>query len=132
RPDDLLAGGTAGVAWDTVDFHQRNRLARRSDMRWTASSAIEVHGLCVWWSATLADGITLSTSPLCEATHWEQLFFPALEPVKVSKGETLVATLRSRSSEEAGTDMAWSLAVETSAGKVRAKQALSLDKGFIP
>jgi len=110
----------------------RNRLQRRGEMSWRIGAPTTVHGLAVWWSAELVPGVTLSTSPLAPPTHWEQLFFPALEPLELAAGETLAAEIRTRSSEEGGTDLAWSLSAVTAAGKTRDRQALSLDKGFLP
>ncbi len=141
RPDELLDHGAAAQRWDRVDFREKNRLARRGEGRWTASQPMTVHGIAVWWTAELVLGVSLSTSPLAAATHWEQLFFPALEPLEVAPGETLVAEIRARSSEEAGTDLAWTfdvLAAESSGkGKAakaarRERQSLSLEKGFLP
>jgi hypothetical protein len=50
----------------------------------------------------------------------------------VERGEQLSADLRSHSSEEGGTDLAWTLAITTASGKQRSVQALSLEKGFLP
>ena len=46
--------------------------------------------------------------------------------------ETLVANVRSHSSEEGGTDLAWGFRVKTAKGKQRLAQDLSLEKGFLP
>lgn len=132
RPEELLDEGRAAQRWDRVDFREKNRLARRGTMQWTAERRLVVHGLAVWWTAELVPGVSLTTSPLAPPTHWEQLFFPALEPIALAPGETLVAEIRSRSSEEAGTDMAWTLEVRDGKGKAGQRQALSLDKGFLP
>ncbi|MEZ5854720.1 MAG: 50S ribosomal protein L11 methyltransferase [Hyphomicrobiaceae bacterium] len=132
RTEELLEAGKAAVCWDDLDFHKRNRLARSGEHRWKATKKHDIHGMCVWWTADLAPEVTLTTSPLAPPTHWEQLFFPALTPLSLAPGETLVAGLRSRSSEEAGTDMSWTFAVETLDHKQRAHQSLSLDKGFLP
>ena len=132
RPDELMDEGRAAQCWDRVDFSEKNRLARRGAMRWPVKRRMTVHGLAAWWTAELVPGVPLSTSPLGPATHWEQLFFPALEPLALKPGETLAVELRSRSSEEGGTDMAWSFAVEAAGGTVRQHQALSLAKGFLP
>lgn len=129
---ELLDEGRAAQCWDKIDFHAKNRLARHGEMRFEVRRPTVVHGLAVWWTAELVPGVSLSTSPLAPPTHWEQLFFPALEPLTLAPGHTLVAQIRSRSSEEAGTDMAWSFSVEATGGKIDQRQALSLDKGFLP
>ncbi len=132
RPDELLAGGEAAQRWDRVDFHEKNRVARRGTVRWTTAEPVRVHGLAVWWTAELVPGVSLTTSPLGAPTHWEQLFFPSLEPIDLAPGETLVAEIRARSTEEAGTDLAWTLAVLGPEGGERGRQAMSLAKGFLP
>ncbi len=132
RPDELLGQGLAAQRWDRIDFHQKNRVARRGLVRWTTDQPVSVHGLAVWWAAELVPGVSLTTSPLAPPTHWEQLFFPALTPIALETGETLVAEIRARSTEEAGTDLAWTLAVLDDKGTERARQAMSLAKGFLP
>ena len=132
QPAELLDDGRAAQRWDRVDFAVKNRLARRGEMSWQLTAPATVYGLAVWWTAELVPGVSLTTSPLAVATHWEQLFFPALEPIKIKAGETLNAEIRSRSSEEGGTDMAWTFAVTDKKGVVRDRQALSLSKGFLP
>ena len=91
-----------------------------------------MHGLAVWWIAELAPGVLLSTSPLAEPTHWEQLFLPSLELVTAERGETLEAEIGSRTTEEGGTDIAWTLTVTDARGRQRQRQAMSLAKGFVP
>jgi protein arginine N-methyltransferase 1 len=132
KPEELLDEGRTFQRWDRIDFREKNRLSRRGAMRWPMTRRLVVHGLAVWWTAELVPGVPLSTSPLGPPTHWEQLFFPALAPIELQPGETLAAEIRSRSSEDAGTDMAWSFAIEDAGGKARQRQALSLAKGFLP
>ena len=129
---ELLDGGRTAVTWDRLDFHVRNRFARKGTGEWPIREAVTVHGLAVWWSAELVPGVVLSTSPLAAPTHWEQLFLPALEPIALKAGETLVANVRSHSSEEGGTDLAWGFRAKTAKGKQRLAQDLSLEKGFLP
>ena len=65
-------------------------------------------------------------------THWEQLYFPLLEPLPLTKGETLVANLRSTSSPEAGTNLAWTVSALDKASKSRKRLAMDLEKGYLP
>ena len=132
RPDELLLHGEAAQRWDRIDFYEKNRVARRGAPEWRLTEPATVHGLAVWWTAELVPGVSLTTSPLGEPTHWEQLFFPALAPLSLRAGETLVAEIRSRSTEEAGTDLAWTLARIDVKGREKQRQAMSLSKGFIP
>lgn len=131
-PSELLDGGRTAVVWDRLDFHVRNRFARKGKAEWKITKPATVYGLAVWWEAELAPGVVLSTSPLAAPTHWEQLFLPALEPIVLASGEALDIEVRSRSSEEGGTDLAWSFHARTVKGKQRLAQNLSLEKGFLP
>jgi precorrin-6B methylase 2 len=131
-PRELWGEGREAVAWDKLDFTQRNRMSRKGVVTWKAAQKTTVYGLALWWTAHLTPRVPLSTSPLGPATHWEQLYFPALEPMTVERGEQLSADLRSHSSEEGGTDLAWTLAIMSASGKQRSVQSLSLEKGFLP
>ena len=131
-PRELWDEGRSAVLWDQLDFSVRNRMARKGVATWRAARKTTIYGLALWWTAHLAPRVPLSTSPLQQATHWEQLYFPVLEPMSVEAGEQLSANLRSHSSEEGGTDLAWTLAVSAANGKQRSVQSLSLEKGFLP
>jgi predicted nicotinamide N-methyase len=55
------------------------------------------HGLAGWFSAELADGININTSPLLAPTHWEQCFFPFEKPIKIKKNDNLKITMEIKS-----------------------------------
>jgi type I protein arginine methyltransferase len=131
-PAELFDQGRAAVRWDRLDFYERNRMQRRGEAAWTLRQPARIYGLALWWTAGLVDDIALTTSPLAASTHWEQLYFPALAPLAVKAGETLTANIRSRSSEEGGTDLVWTLAVTTASRRERVRQSLCLDRGFLP
>ncbi len=132
RPDELYEKGRAAKVWDEVDFAKANRLTRKGGATWTFDNSATIYGVAVWWSAVLAPGINLSTSPLAQPTHWEQLYFPALQPLAVDAGETVGVEISTKSSEAGGTDIAWAFAVRSAKGRERGRQALSLAKGFVP
>jgi protein arginine N-methyltransferase 1 len=129
---ELLDGGAAAQVWDRLDFSQSNRMTRKGSVRWPLSRHTTVYGLALWWTAELAADVALSTGPLEPPTHWEQLYFPALEPIVVEAGQSFGAELRSKSSEDGGTDLAWTLMTLDKAGRQCLKQTLALDKGFLP
>ena len=131
-PSDLLEDGKSAAQWDEVRFDGRANPSRRGEARWTATKPTTVYGLALWWTAELVPGISLGTGPLDKKTHWEQLYLPALEPIRLAPGESLRAGIKSVSSPETGTDVAWSLAVLTSKGTERLRQRLDLAKGFLP
>ena len=74
----------------------------------------------------------LSTAPGAPRTHWEQLYFPLLEPMATKAGWTVAIALRSRTSWEGGTHVAWTATQRDRKGRKLGRQALNLDKGYLP
>lgn len=69
--------------------------------RWTATLHVErdgiLHGLAGWFDCELADGITITNSPLEErAIDRSQAFFPLEEAVQVHAGDEIQATVMAR------------------------------------
>lgn len=122
----------AGVVWDRVDLTREKSSSRKGEASWKPRAPLTVFGFAVWWEAELVPGIVLSTAPGSAATHWEQLYLPLLSPMKTGAGETISLSLRSRSSEEGGTHIAWTAVRLDTSGKSAERQALDLEKGFLP
>jgi protein arginine N-methyltransferase 1 len=131
-PADLLDQGRSRKKWDEIDFTVQNRTTRKGEARWTPETGTTIYGFATWWVAELVAGVTLSTAPDAPRTHWEQLYFPVLRPIEVRSGETVAISLRSRSSMQAGTDVAWTVTRQDRAGKVVDRQAMDLAKGYLP
>lgn len=132
KPAELLDDGASAKAWDVVELGQEKRASRKGEASWKVAKAATAYGFAVWWVADLAPGISLSTAPDAPRTHWEQLYFPLLEPMQLKTGEMLFASIRSQSAEETGTHLAWTAVHFDAAGKSLAKQAHDLNKGFLP
>ena len=132
QPSELLAGGKAAVQWDAIDLSTETRSNRKGAGTWRLDKPAAVYGFAVWWSADLGAGVTLSTAPTAPRTHWEQLYFPLLEPISGRAGDRISVELRSKSSEAAGTHLAWTAVHESVRGNPRSRQVLNLDKGYLP
>ena len=132
KDTELLGKGTSAEVWDTVDFSAKTKSDRKGDATWTLSAPVDIFGFAYWWRADLGGGMELSTAPAAPRTHWEQLYFPLLDPLKVLKDQSVTVSLRSRSSELAGTHLAWTVVHFDAKGRSLARQALDLDKGFLP
>ncbi len=140
EPRECLGGSTTpaaapvdgAVVWDTVDLGRDYRASRKGEVRWALTSPATVFGFAMWWEAELVPGIVLSTAPTAPRTHWEQLYLPLLQPMQISAGETVTLSIRSKSSSEGGTHIAWTATHLDKAGKSCGRQALDLDKGFLP
>jgi protein arginine N-methyltransferase 1 len=128
RAADLLEGGAAARAWDGISFNRHNQTTRTGAASWLIGAPTTIYGLALWWSAELAQGVSLSTSPLAP----EQLYLPALAPIKVAPGHTLACRLRSTTSYRRGTNLRWDLAVTDASGRELVRQVLDLEKGYLP
>lgn len=128
--DDLF--DPAGVEWDRVALGEEKRSSRRGEGLWRFPEAGRVHGFALWWTADLADDVRISTAPTSAPTHWEQLYLPLREPTDLAAGERLRIALRSTTTAEAGTNVAWTVLREAPDGAVLARQAMNLEKGFLP
>lgn len=129
---ECLNGAAGAQTWDTIDLGRDHRPARKGEAKWTLPSASTVFGFAVWWEAELVPGTVLSTAPDAPRTHWEQLYLPLLQPIALAPRETLTLSLRSKSTSATGTHIAWTATHLDTHGKSRGRQALDLDKGFLP
>jgi precorrin-6B methylase 2 len=132
KPAELLDAGASAVAWDKIDLTRDAKAARKGEARWKVYNPHTIYGFAYWWSAQLNTNVTLDTGPASPATHWEQLYFPMLEPVALKAGDSIAVTLKSRSSEAAGTHLAWAVSHSDGRGKEIARQSYDLDKGYLP
>ncbi len=130
--EDLLNKGRNAKAWDGVDFTKRNSSNRKGEASWRLLSAKTIYGFATWWTAELTPTVHLSTAPDAPRTHWEQLYFPLMSPIKARPGETLAISLRSRTSRDAGTHVAWTVEVRDANDSQRERQSMNLDKGYLP
>ena len=129
---DLLDEAAAARSWDKLAFDKRNKTTRAGEASWAVAKATTVYGLALWWRVELVEGIALATGPLDPRTHWEQLYLPALAPIALAQGQTLTARLRSTTSYERGTNVTWTLIVSDASKREVLRQALDLEKGFLP
>lgn len=132
RADELLDCGASAAQWDAMDLTRDSRSNRKGDARWRLSRTDTIYGFAVWWRAELGAGIRLSTAPDAPKTHWEQLYFPLLDPITAGAGETIEAAFRSRSSEKGGTHLAWTATHRDKKGGQVSRQTMDLDKGHLP
>ncbi len=132
QPDEILDGCRSAMVWDEIDLTSETKSKRRGDTEWRFPRPAKIYGFATWWKVELVPGIGFSTGPLSPRTHWEQLYFPLLTPIDAKASDVVSIDLRSSSSEEAGTDLGWTAVHKSPEGKIIARQALELDKGYIP
>ncbi len=118
-----FAGIPSARIWDRIDFGTRYRSRRQCRVDWSFEQTGWVFGFALWWTAELIDGVILSTAPDSAPTHWEQIFAPILEPVRLASGETLGLEINACFSDQTGVDFEWTTHVR---GKI---QSQSIEKG---
>lgn len=130
-PAELLDNARAAKRWDDIDLTKPQKGTRKGELTWIIERDTWIYGFAYWWTAGLGGDLEISTAPDAPRTHWEQLYFPLNEPIPAKAGERILLSLRSRSSEEAGTHLAWTAVHSDAAGKTISRQAMDLDKGWI-
>ena len=75
------------------------------DVAFTAQRAGTAHGLCVWFDATLLDGIGFSNAPDQPELIYGNAFFPPRQPVELTAGDAIEVTLKANL---VGEDYIWS------------------------
>ncbi len=131
-PSELLAGGKAIAQWDAFDLTEAPSSSRKGEASFKIPEKATIHGFAIWWTAELAPGVILSTGPDAPRTHWEQLYLPLLTPLECSPGETVGIALRSRTSHDYGTTLAWTVTQTDAKGRQLTRQTLDLEKGYLP
>jgi protein arginine N-methyltransferase 1 len=125
--DDLLSGDPA--CWDDVDLSKKASAARKGSAAWNITRETTVYGFCMWWEATLAEGVVLSTSPFAPPTHWEQVYMPCLEPLTLTEGESVALDIHSDSRYSVGIRIKWTITARSRDKQPRATQSLDMKRG---
>lgn len=129
---ELLDDGRSAVQWDEIDLTALPPSNRRGETVYALKAPATIYGFAIWWIADLAGGVVMSTAPDAPKTHWEQLYLPLLEPIVGKAGEKVGIALRSRTTPEKGTTLAWTATHLDGKGRPLARQALDLEKGYLP
>jgi protein arginine N-methyltransferase 1 len=126
--EDLLHEKTIAQKWDEIDFYKNEKSARSGKALWTIDRHVVIYGFAVWWTCTIAPGITLSTSPYSPRTHWDQIFLPLTKPLPVEKKDRVEIRLTSDSRYTVGIQLAWETSLFRRGSMLR-KIAMSTDHG---
>lgn len=135
QPADLGGSAEHGKCWDRLRFAADADAAaslRRESVHWSgkALAGETIHGYALWWLAELVPGVTISTSPFEQATHWEQIYLPLLQPLTLEPADTLECTLTSDTRPEVGVRVAWRTR-QLRDGKAIATQEQDITQGRI-
>lgn len=135
KPSDLGGSAKHVREWDRLSFgagpdDEQASSLRRATLEWGGLSAKTVYGFALWWRAELIPGVAISTSPFEAPTHWEQVYLPLLEPLRLQKSDTLELELLSDTRPEAGLQVAWHTTLHRK-GKAVHSQQQDIGKGRI-
>lgn len=127
---DLYNGRGGAQRWDAVDFTAKTKSQRKGSGQWNINKPVTIYGFAVWWECELLKGIKLSTSPLANQTHWEQLYFPVLKPLEAKPGDALRVTIDSDTRYQVGVNLKWHIALQRD-GKMLVEQSLNMRNGDV-
>ncbi|MEK7523922.1 MAG: methyltransferase domain-containing protein [Patescibacteria group bacterium] len=128
-PQDLLDDAGAVQVFDRMDFEKPCKSLRRGDAQWEFKTDQTIYGFAVWWRSELVPGISLSTSPFEEPTHWDQVFLPLLKPMQIKKSDELICSIETDSRYTVGIRMKWE-AIISGHGKKQKSGLMDTQKGL--
>ncbi len=82
--------------WARLDYRELETPDISGQVDWVAGRAGTAHGLCLWFDATLAEGIGFSNAPGESELVYGNAFFPLPEPVPLDPGDKVTMTLRAQ------------------------------------
>jgi protein arginine N-methyltransferase 1 len=91
RPSSLLA---PAATWATIDYGEVRDSTVRGSARFTLDATSAVHGLALWFDATIDARATYSNAPGRADSVYGNLFLPLRDALVLTAGETLEVELR--------------------------------------
>jgi SAM-dependent methyltransferase len=106
--DDLLARPQMMWTHDayTCSLEEADR-SFKTKLNFEATRAGKLSGFVTWFTAEMADGITLTNAVDAPATHWGRLLFPLAETVEVPKGTEIQIELHCEPSAPGSCEFYW-------------------------
>lgn len=102
KPEQLL---TAPQCCGSLDYSTVENPDWVSEVSSSPTRAGTAHGFCVWFDASLVEGIQFSNAPGKPELIYGQAFFPWTEPVALNTGDAVTIALKA---DLAGDDYVWS------------------------
>jgi SAM-dependent methyltransferase len=90
EPDQLL---DSVIELGTLDMKTIERQPTRLVGSGYPSQNATVYGIAAWFSMELCDDFVVGTGPFDPETHWQQVYFPFLEPIEVSTERELTIVI---------------------------------------
>jgi type I protein arginine methyltransferase len=86
-PADALLADPERLA--VLDYRSISSPDVKSSVKFEISRSGTVHGVIVWFDTELAQGVSFSNAPGEPEKIYGQAFFPLLEPIEVTRGDTI-------------------------------------------
>jgi protein arginine N-methyltransferase 1 len=123
-----FVAGSARVA--CLNLSDQESVAFHGEVTLPVQRTGTVHGLCVWFTASLTGDVVLTNRPAASTTNYAQGFFPVARPVQVEKGDRVAIAIQSHDSGH----WRWQVAIQGSgaAQQPKARFDHSTFLGFPP
>jgi protein arginine N-methyltransferase 1 len=95
---------TEPCCWAALDYLTLDAPPVRGEACWSVPRAGSGHGLCVWFDATLADGVSFSNAPGEPEVIYGHVLFPWPAPVPLEAGDTVSVTFQA---DPVGEEIIW-------------------------
>ena len=90
--------------WTTLDYRTIDSPNVAAKVEWRVSQPGTGHGLALWFSATLGEGISYSVLPWQPDCVYRGVFLPFAEPLTLARGDTVLVNLQA---SLIGADYVW-------------------------
>jgi protein arginine N-methyltransferase 1 len=113
--DSLLASGQIAYSYRAIGADNRDVFDALLEFRPSRSGVL--HGFVAWFSAELAEGVTLTNAPP-GISSWDHNFFPLPTPVPVESKSSIQLRLSARSDTKFAEAWNWRTVVEQDQAKI--------------
>jgi protein arginine N-methyltransferase 1 len=77
------------VSLKRFDLRTTNEISLDETIPFSIKKTGMLHGWGGWFEVQLAPNISISTSPAVPETHWKNIFFPSIVPMRVNAGDVI-------------------------------------------
>jgi len=115
-----------------VTFDRRNKTTRAGEATWRLRRPTTIYGVALWWTAQLAPGVQLSTGPLGRARTGSSSISLRCRRSPLQPGKPSPPACAPPRRSTRATNVTWTLTVNDGRGRELLRQALDLEKGYLP
>jgi protein arginine N-methyltransferase 1 len=88
------------VSLKRFDLQMTNEITLDEKISFKIKKTGILHGWGGWFEVQLTPNISISTSPAVSETHWKNIFFPSIVPMRVNAGDVINLHIRSVKRED--------------------------------